>query len=147
MGKFILEKSVEMLVINQVLKYDEKEIASLVKFIKETCPTYKNTDIVIDNIVSGVASGLYDEGLLTDPSFEVEYKKILSNLSNVQAELFSSIAYTKILYSEESNIIKDIETDKLKKFMDRFNISKDEIYIIAKELYGIMKEKKNTLSK
>ncbi len=146
MGKFILEKSVEMLVINQVLKYDGKEVATLVKFIKETCPTYQNKDIVIDNIVEGVASGLYDESLLTDTSFEVEYRRILSSLSNVQAELFSSIAYTKILYSEESDMIKDIEIDKLKKFMDRFNISKDEIYIVARELYGIMKEKKNSLS-
>ncbi len=146
MGKFVLTKSVEMLVINQILKYEQKEIAALVKFIKETCPTYKNTEINIDKIVLDVASGLYDESLVTDPAFETEYRRILLDLSNVKAELFSSIAYTKILYSEESDIIKDIEIDKLKKFIDRFNISKDEIYIVARELYGIMKEKKNSLS-
>ncbi len=146
MEKSILKKSIEMLIINQVLRYEEKEIAAFVKFIYETCPSYKNTDIVIDDIVFDVVYELFDEKILTDPSFEGEYKRIISKLSNVKAELFSSIAYTKILYSDESNVVKDIEIDKLKKFMEKFNISKDEIHIVAKELFGIMREKNNSLT-
>ncbi len=147
MSKSILIKSIEMLVINQVLKYNEKEIATFVKFVKDTCPTYKNTDIVIDDIVLEVTNGLYNESLLKDPNFyDGEYNKQMLKITNVQAELFSTIAYAKILYSEETDLVKDIEIDKLKKFMDKFNISKEEIYIVAKELYGITQLKKNSLS-